>query len=115
MTAKALAEYLVSRPDEQEQILQNSRFPTQPVVTAYSAARKALRAYHASPARLQQILVEAKQTLGLRTEDSAIKRRARDEAQRCIEAIELFERGENAFGMRALALKEAPRFDDIMN
>jgi hypothetical protein len=42
-----------------------------------------------------------------------VKPKTRDEAQRCIEAIELFGRCENALGLRAMALRDAPRFADI--
>jgi len=37
----------------------------------------------------------------------------REEAFRCIEAIELFQTNENALGMRALPLTEAPRFAEL--
>lgn len=42
-----------------------------------------------------------------------IKPKARDEALRCVEIIDLFERQENALGMRAMALTEPPDFDLI--
>ncbi len=42
-----------------------------------------------------------------------IKPKARDEALRCVEIIELFERQENALGMRPMALSEPPDFDAI--
>lgn len=42
-----------------------------------------------------------------------IKPKAKDEALRCVEIIELFERQENALGMRPMALSEPPDFDAI--
>ena len=42
-----------------------------------------------------------------------IKPKARDEALRCVEIIELFERQENTLGMRAMSLNEPPDFDAI--
>lgn len=42
-----------------------------------------------------------------------IKPKVRDEAMRCVEIIELFERQENALGMRKMSLSEPPDFDSI--
>jgi hypothetical protein len=39
--------------------------------------------------------------------------KSRDEALRCIEAINLFQRHENALGMRSMALSEAHRFGPV--
>jgi hypothetical protein len=112
MSATALAEYLVLRPDQQENILHDSRFSRPPIVTANADAMRALRAYNCDPRRPQEALEKAKAALrGKALRD--IKPKTRDEALRCAEAIELFERHENALGLRALALREAERFDAI--
>ncbi|MGH9807079.1 MAG: hypothetical protein ACRD9W_07410 [Terriglobia bacterium] len=41
------------------------------------------------------------------------KPKAKDEALRCKEAIETFERCENELGMRKMGLVKAPRFDEL--
>jgi hypothetical protein len=60
MSAKALAEYLILRPNEQDNVLHNARFLMPPVVRAYAYALDALRAYNANPARSINILDDAK-------------------------------------------------------
>ncbi len=56
--------------------------------------------------RVKKALTDRAGTLG-------VKPKTRDEALRCIEAINLFERHENALGMRPMALSEPPRFEAI--
>jgi hypothetical protein len=51
-----------------------------------------------------------KETLMAKANRIELKPKVREEALRCIEAIELFERAENAFGLRQLPLSEPPRF-----
>lgn len=113
MSATALAEYLILRPDQQETVLHDSRFSRPPIVNAYGDAMRGLRAYNRDIGRSQQILDDAKRALSVKTNSPTARPSARDEARRCIEAIELFERAENAFAMRQLSLIEAPRFSEI--
>jgi hypothetical protein len=113
MSATALAEYLVLRPDRQETLLHDSRFSRPPIVTANGDAMRALRAYNCDPRRSQDILDRVKDALRVKASLKDTKPKTRDEALRCAEAIELFERYENALGLRPLALREASRFDEI--
>ena len=113
MSATALAEYLILQPDRQETLLHDSRFSRPPIVTANSDAMRALRAYNCDPRRPQKILDRIKDALRAKMGFVDVKPKTRDEAQRCIEAIELFGRCENALGLRAMALRDAPRFADI--
>jgi hypothetical protein len=49
----------------------------------------------------------------VKSRDASLKPKAQDEALRCAEAITLFQSHENAFGTRAMALREAPQFEPL--
>lgn len=108
MSATALAEYLILQPDGQETILHNSRYSRPPIVTANGDAMRALRAYNCDPRRPPSTLDRVKEALRDKANRDEIKPKSRDEALRCVEAIELFERQENSLGMRPMALREPP-------
>jgi hypothetical protein len=113
LSAAALAEYLILRPDQQDTVLHNSRFATPPQVVPHSEAMRALRSYNADPRRDQGRLEAVKRVLTLKAENTTLKPKAREEARRCIETIQLFERGENAFGLRSWPLSEPGRFAEV--
>lgn len=113
MSATALAEYLILRPDGQETILHDSRFSRPPMVTANGDALKALTAYNCDPRRDKATLDQVKSALLRKAADADIRPRQQDEARRCIEAIEMFERNENAIGIRGLPIQPCPRLDPL--
>lgn len=113
MSAVALAEYLILQADQQENILHDSRFPRPPIVTANAEAMRALRAYNATSRRDDSVLERVKAALTIKSQSLDLKPKTRDEARRCIETIELFQRNENAFGMRHLALRECERLPPL--
>jgi hypothetical protein len=113
MSATALAEYLILHADGQQTILHDSRFSTTPIVTANADAMRALRAYNSDLRRDKSALNMVKEALNARWMDPTVRPKIRDEARRCIEAIELFERHEQALGMRGMSLQSPPRFDAI--
>lgn len=114
MSATALAEYLIYQPDKQENVLHNSRFQSTFVVTPNGEALRALRSYNCDPRRDHSALSRVKDVLTAKSEDLALRPKGRDEARRCLEAIILFERNENKFGMRSMSLRESPRFEPIV-
>ncbi len=71
---------------------------------------RAIRSYNADLRRPQSTLDEVKESLTKKSGDPSVTPKAQEEALRCIETIELFEKAENAFGLRTLPLEEAPRF-----
>ena len=113
MSATALAEYLILRPDQQDTVLHDSRFSRPPIINAYGDAIRGLRAYNCDLRRSPAILATLKSALSTKAGDAAFRPSTRDEARRCIEAIELFERAENALGMRQLSAGDAPRFPEM--
>jgi hypothetical protein len=113
MSATALAEFLIMRPDGQQNVLHDCKFSRPPMVTANGKAMKALRAYNVDPRRSPEILIRVKEELTIKSTDRTIKPKAREDALRCIEIIELFERRENELGMRRMALSPPPNFDAI--
>lgn len=114
LSAAALAEYLILRPDQQETILHNSRFSSPPQLVPHSEAMRALRAYNADPARNQETLEAVKRALTIKAENETIKPKAREEARRCIETIQLFQNAENSLGLRSMPLAEAGRFPELI-
>lgn len=72
---------------------------------------RALRAYNWDPKRPQDALLRVKKALTEKAAGVGIKPKTKDEALRCVEIIEMFERNENALGMRAMALSEPPDFE----
>ncbi|SHN83832.1 hypothetical protein SAMN05444170_5668 [Bradyrhizobium erythrophlei] len=113
MSAAALAEFLIMRPDGQQNVLHDSKFSRPPIVTANGDAMRALRAYNVDPRRSPEILIRVKEALTIKAADRTIKPKAREDALRCAEIIDLFEIRENALGMRRMALSSPPKFDAI--
>lgn len=113
MSATALAEYLILRPDQQETVLHDSRFSRPPIVSAYADAARALIAYNVNPSRPPETLDLVKKALTAKSVAPNLRPKAREEALRCIEIIDLFRLTENALGLRSLPLSEAPRFDEM--
>lgn len=113
VSAAALAEYLILRPNGQQNVLHDSKYSRPPIITANGDALRGLRAYNCDPRRPQDTLLRVKDALTIKSEVPGIKPKARDEALRCKEIIELFEYRENALGLRAMALSEAPNFASI--
>src|SRR3984893_16324087 len=98
VSAAALAEYLILRPDGQQNILHDSKYSRPPIVSANGDAMRALRAYNHDSRRSQDTLLRVKAKLTTKSEAVDIRPKARDEALRCLEIIDLFERNENALG-----------------
>jgi hypothetical protein len=113
MSATALAEYLILHADGQQKILHDSRFSSPPIMGANGDAMRALRAYNCDPRRSQSALDMVKNALTIKSENMELRPKTREEAKRCAEVINLFERHENALGMRSLALQSPPRFDPL--
>ena len=74
---------------------------------------RALRAYNQDSRRSQDTLLRVKDALTIKSEAMDIRPKAKDEALRCLEIIDIFERNENALGLRSMALSEPPSFDAI--
>jgi hypothetical protein len=113
VSATALAEYLILRPNGQQNILHDSKFSRPPIISANGEAMRALRAYNWDPKRPKDALLRVKKALTTKAAASDTRPKAKDEALRCVEIIDMFERAENALGMRAMALSEPPEFDAI--
>jgi hypothetical protein len=114
ISTTALAEYLIMHADDQERILHDARFSTAPIVTANGDAMRALRAYNVDVRRDKSALDMVKAALTRKSLDVNERPKSRDEAKRCCEAIDLFERNENALGMRRLSLATPPRFEALL-
>jgi hypothetical protein len=105
---------MILRPGGQQNILHDSKYSRPPIVTANGDAMRALKAYNWDPKRPQETLLRVKKALTEKAAGIGVKPKTQDEALRCVEIIELFERYENALGMRALALSEPPKLDPLV-
>lgn len=74
---------------------------------------RALRAYNADLRRDESALDRVKAALTIKSLSSEFKPKTCDEAKRCVEAIELFQKHENALGMRSMALRECGRLHSL--
>lgn len=113
LSATALAEYLILRPDEQDQVLHDSKFSRPPIVAAYADAYEPLITYNQDIRRPASLLEAAKLALSAKSLDPALRPKARDEARRCLEVIELFELNENSLGLGKLPLSKPPKFNEM--
>jgi hypothetical protein len=104
---------MILRPGGQQNILHDSKYSRPPIVTANGEAMRALRAYNWDPKRPQETLLRVKSALTDKAAGLGINPKTKDEALRCVEIIKMFERCENALGLRAMALSEPPDFDSI--
>jgi hypothetical protein len=111
ISATALAEYLILRPGGQQNILHDSKYSRPPIITANGDAMRALRAYNTDPRREKDTLLRVKAALTTKAAGVGVRPKVRDEALRCVEIIDLFERAENALGTRTMLLVEPPDFD----
>lgn len=114
MSAAALAEYLIMKPDQQETVLHNSRFASPPQLIPHNEALVPIRAYCSDPSRSKSILTQAKSSLTAKSSDTSIRPKAREESLRCLETIGLFERAENVFGLRSLRVETRDRFAPVV-
>jgi len=93
--------------------LHDSKFSRPPIITANGDAMRALRAYNQDPRRSQDTLLRVKEALTTKAKGIGIKPKAKDEALRCAEIIDLFMWNENSLGLRAMPLSEPPDFESI--
>ncbi|MBE2993244.1 hypothetical protein IFR23_14660 [Sphingomonas sp. CFBP 13603] len=114
MSAAALSEYLIMKPDQQETVLHNSRFASPPVVTPYFEAMNAIRAYCGDPLRPNSVINAAKESLTGKSHDGALRPKAREEALRCLETLSLFEGARNALGLNGLSLCTTDRYQPLI-
>lgn len=104
---------MILHQDAQERVLHDSRFAQTNIVGANGAALRALRRYNCDPRRDKSALDDVKAKLNAKALNPDTKPKARDEALRCVEAINMFLFGENALGTRGLPLVEAPHFEEL--
>jgi hypothetical protein len=113
VSAAALAEYLIFGPSGQQNILHDSKYSRTSIVAANGEAMRALRTYNNDLRRSLDTLLRVKDALTIKSRTVGIRPKAKDEALRCLELIDMFERNENALGLRSMALSAPPKFEAI--
>lgn len=83
-------------------------------MAANADAIRGLKAYNSDPRRDIATLEQVKADLEAKAAHAETKPSRKEEARRCIEAINLFQRHENAFGMRGMPLLEPPRLAPLV-
>lgn len=109
ISASALAEFIITPPDRQDEVLHDARFMRPPAVAPYGDALRAMRAYCNDPRRAPFHLDNAIGALTNRSQSQELKPSLRDEAARCVEAITLFQNSANQFGLSKLPMFECGR------
>ncbi|WP_157733218.1 hypothetical protein [Bosea sp. AS-1] len=104
-----MAEFIITPPDRQDDILHDARFMRASTVVPHSDALRAIRAFCADPRRPESTLDTAVGALRAKSQAPTSKPFVKDEAERCAETILLFQNAQNALGIGKLPLFEAPK------
>lgn len=113
ISASALAEFVIVPPDRQDDILHDARFLRPMAAVPYSDALRAIRAYCNDPHRSPAHLDAAQAALSTKSHSTVYKPSVRDEADRCVEAIELFINAKNSFGLNSLPFVESTKSEHL--
>jgi hypothetical protein len=111
LSAVALAEFIITTPDKQDDVLHDARFMRSSPVTHYVDAIRSIKAYCGDPRRDQGILDAAVSALKTKSESKEFKPSQQEDAKRCIEVIGRFTDSINAFGARSSSLMQSPPFE----
>jgi len=107
VAAAALAEFIISPPDRQDDLLHDQRFSSAYVAPKYGDALRAIEAYCADRHRPKAVLSDAKSALEKKAVSAAFTPSQKEEAKRCAEVIDLFGLAANGFGADGLQLMKA--------
>lgn len=113
ISASALAEFIITPPDRQDDILHDARFMRAPSVAPYGDALRAIRSYCSDPLRQAKHLADAFDALTTKSQSVSFKPSIRDEAARCSEAIALFQNAENSFSLGKLPTLDLVRMEPV--
>lgn len=113
VSAYALAEYIIADPSQQENILHNSRFLSATFIPKNQDVVRTIQAYSTNVSRDPQTVRKVIEAQRQKSNSSLFSPSQRDEAARCVEGLELFLRGKQAFGVDGIALIESPRFESV--
>jgi hypothetical protein len=99
LSAAQLADYLAATsPIAQMAILRQAKYPgeARPLIIQYQLAKACISACLIEPESMNRIIAQAVASLEQRRDDQANRPLVRDDARRCIEVIETFQRTVNA-------------------
>ncbi|WP_172267234.1 hypothetical protein [Caulobacter sp. RHG1] len=102
LSASQLADYLAATsPIAQMAILRQAKNPgeARPLIIQYQLARQCISACLIEPETMNRTIAQAITSLEQRRDDAANRPLVRDDARRCIEVINTFQRSVNALGL----------------
>lgn len=108
VAAAALAEFIISTPDRQDDLLHDQRFSSAYVTPKYGEALRAIEAYCTDIKRPKHILTNTKLALENKAASPVFTPSQREEAKRCVEVIDLFSDLANSLGVNAIGLSKSP-------
>jgi hypothetical protein len=111
LSASALAEFIITTPDKQDDVLHDARYMRSSPVSHYTDAIRSIKAYCEDPRRDHGILDAAAATLKAKSDSREFKPSQQEDAKRCIEVIGRFSDSLNAFGARSMPFLQSPSFD----
>lgn len=115
VTASALADYILSAPDQQDVVLHDERYSSAYATPKYSDARRLICAFSSGLRRDWSALEDGRAALVEKSNSTMFTPAQREEAARCAEVIELFTGASNAFGVKGLPLILPAKPFDALN
>ncbi|MFK4579183.1 hypothetical protein [Bradyrhizobium ottawaense] len=111
LSASALADFIITTPDKQDDVLHDARYMRSSPVSHYADAIRSIKAYCEDPRRDFEVLDSAAAALKTKSESKEFKPSQQEDAKRCIEVIGRFTESVNVFGARSAPLLQAPPFE----
>lgn len=113
VSASALAEFIITTPDKQDEVLHDARFMRSNAVVPYGDAIRSIKSYCSDPYRSADKLGSVIEALNKKIQSPGFKPSQQEEAARCVEAIVLFQNSINAFGSNSTSLIAPQRFESL--
>lgn len=111
LSASALADFIITTPDKQDDVLHDARYMRSSPVSHYADSIRSIKAYCVDPRRDGSILDSAADALKAKSESKEFKPSQQEDAKRCIEVIGRFMDSINVFGARSAPFLQAPGFE----
>ena len=112
ISASALAEFIISSPDQQDRLLHDQRFSSAYLTPKNQQALNVIRSICTDTSRDWAKYEAAKAALLEKSKGSHFTPSQRDEAARCVETLDLFKAlAGNTFGVAGRAFCQAPKFE----
>ena len=111
VAAAALAEFIISAPDRQDDLLHDQRFSSAFVTPKYTEALRAIESFCADVRRPRSVLETTRKALETKEKSETFTPAQREEATRCKELLDTFSLRSNGLSVAGLPLMKP---DDLL-